>query len=225
MASEYLKYLNREVKPETSSPELTPKEKRRNWWYYHWKLVVVIAVAAAAAVSMILHNLGITDPIADYQIAYVGSTRLSDETIEELTEFFENQGEDASGDGQVTVSIAQYVFYERTDAYDYAQLTAAASAALDSDIATRTSYFFLMDNPAGIVGDYQLLADAEGDLPAEGDFSWEDKVIPLAQVMEDVPLEASELYLGRRGFYDEDQTVKYRDACDNLWEKLTKTGS
>ncbi len=219
MASEYLEYLNRDVEPETQFHELTPKEKRRNWWHYHWKLVAVIAVAAAAVISMILHNLGITEPVADYQVAYVGSERLSDETVEELTDFFESQGEDASGDGKVTVSITQYVFYE-TDDYDYAQLTMSASAALESDILTQSSYFFLMDNPEGMMRDYELLADAEGNLPAEGELTWEDKVTPLAQVMEDAPQEASELYLGRRGFYDEDHAVKYKDACDRLWEKL-----
>ncbi len=220
MASEYLEYLNRDVKPEVPPHEMTPKEKRKNWWHYHWKMVAVIAVAVAAAVSMILHNLGVTEPVVDYQVAYVGSERLSDETVEELTDFFESQGEDASGDGKVTVSITQYVFYENTDDYDYAQLTMSASAALESDILTQSSYFFLMDNPEGMMRDYELLAGAEGNLPAEGDFSWEDKVMPLTQVMEDAPPEASELYLGRRGFYDEDHVVKYKDACDRLWEKL-----
>ena len=220
MASEYLKYLNRDVKPEGPPPELTPKEKRRNWWYYHWKIVAVVCIIVLAGVSMLLHNLGITEPIPDYQIAYVGSTRLPDETVEALTDFFQERGEDASRDGKVTVILTQYVFYKDTDAYDYAQLTLSASAALDSDIATQTSYFFLMDNPAGVAGDYQLLADAEGNLPPEGDHSWEDRVVPLSDVMENVPSEASGLYLGRRGFYDESHTVKYKEACDALWETI-----
>ena len=127
MASEYLKYLNRDVKPEGPPPELTPKEKRRNWWYYHWKRVAVVCIIVLAGVSMLLHNLGITEPIPDYQIAYVGSTRLPDETVEALTDFFQERGEDASGDGKVTVILTQYVFYKDTDAYDYAQLTLSAS--------------------------------------------------------------------------------------------------
>ena len=77
-----------------------------------------------------------------------------------------------------------------------------------------------MDNPAGVAGDYQLLADAEGKLPPEGDHSWEDRVVPLSDVMENVPSEASGLYLARRGFYDEEHTVKYKDACDELWETI-----
>ena len=64
MASEYLKYLNRDVKPEGPPPELTPKEKRRNWWYYHWKIVAVVCIIVLAGVSMLLHNLGITEPIS-----------------------------------------------------------------------------------------------------------------------------------------------------------------
>ena len=50
MASEYLKYLNRDVKPEGPPPELTPKEKRRNWWYYHWKIVAVVCIIVLAGV-------------------------------------------------------------------------------------------------------------------------------------------------------------------------------
>ena len=221
MASEYLKYLNRDVKPEGLPPELTPKEKRRNWWYYHWKAVVIICVIVIAAISMILHNLGITEPLVDYEISYVGAARLSDETVEALTDFFEDHGEDASGDGKVTAEVTQYVFYENTDAYDYAQLTASAAMSLEADITVQTSYFFLLDNPAGFEADYPILADADGNLPAEGDLSWEDRVVLLSDVMENVPSEASGLYLARRGFYDEEHAVKYKDACDDLWEHLT----
>ena len=220
MASEYLKYLNRDVEPEGPSPELTPKEKRRNWWYYQWKTVVIICVIVIAAISMVLHNLGITEPLVDYQISYVGAVRLSDETVEALTDFFEEYGEDASGDGKVTVEVTQYVFYENTDAYDYAQMTASAAISLEADITARTSYFFLLDNPAGFVADYPILADLDGNLSADGDVSWEDKVLSLSRIMKDVPQEASGLYLARRGFYDEKHTVKYKDACDDLWEHL-----
>lgn len=34
MASEYLKWKYRDVKPD-QTVELTPRQKRANWWYYH----------------------------------------------------------------------------------------------------------------------------------------------------------------------------------------------
>ena len=51
MASEYLKWKYRDVKPDAPLV-LTPKEKRANWWHYHkWTLLsgVVVAVPQMAS--------------------------------------------------------------------------------------------------------------------------------------------------------------------------------
>lgn len=222
MASEYLKYLNRNVKPEAPPPELSPKEKWKNWWYYHWKIVAVAAVIFLAVLSMILKNLGITEPLPDYNIAYVGSHSLSEETTDAVTALFQEYGEDASGDGEVTVVINQYVMYDDTTDYDSIKLTASATTALDGDIATQTSYFFLLEDPKSFNAAYQLLADASGSLPPQDDVSWENKVLPLSSLTDTLPEEAASLFLGRRGFYDDNHTAKYKDACDRLWEQLSK---
>jgi hypothetical protein len=49
MASEYLQWKYRDVKPE-EKPEYSPKEKRRNWLHYHkwWILLGVLLLIAAA---------------------------------------------------------------------------------------------------------------------------------------------------------------------------------
>lgn len=220
MASEYLKYLNRDIRPEDPPPELSPKEKLKNWWYYHWKVTVITAIIIIAVITMILKNLGITEPLPDYSIAYVGSHYLSDETVDIIVSLFETYGTDETGDSKITVEINQYVMYDDPEDYDSVQLTSSASAALDADITMQTSYFFLLENPDVFSASYQLLADEDGNLPADDDFDWNSKVFLLSDITDSLPSEDSTLYLGRRGFYDDEHTVKYRDACDRLWSEL-----
>ena len=184
MASEYIKYMVGDGKPQEPSPELTPKEKWKNWWHYNWWIVAVVLAAVVAVGSLVLKNLGVTEPLADYNVAYVGSRPLSDETVEAVVATFQEFGEDASGDGVVTVAVNQYVIYEN-------------SADVES----------------------LQMADANGELPPEGDYGWEDKVRLLPDVVDGVAKEDAGLYFGRRGFYKE-QTIKYQEACDRLWEGL-----
>lgn len=68
MASEYLKWKYRDVKP--SQPvQLTKKELRRNWWHYHKWHVLFGAAAVCMAVSLVWSMVMQVRP--DYQIAYV----------------------------------------------------------------------------------------------------------------------------------------------------------
>lgn len=219
MASEYLKYLNRDVKPEAPPPPLSPKEKWKNWWYYHWWMVLLAALAVIAVLSLLLKNLGITEPLTDYDVAYVGTQELSEEATAAITAAFQKNGKDATGDGVITVTIHSYLLYPDTKDADSVQLTTASLYALEGDIGSRTSYFFLLEDPAWFTARYQALAAADGSLPAEDDLSWEDKVFLLSDVIPDIPKDAASLYLGRRGYFEE-QTIKHREAYDDLWNAL-----
>lgn len=219
MASEYIKYLNRNETPTPPPSELTLKEKWKNWWYYHWKMVVLVVIAVLSVISMALKSLGITEPLTDYQVAYIGSKPLSDEAVEAVNTAFQEYGEDCSGDGVITVVINQYVIYENTEDAESIQMSSAAVSMLESDIVSRQSYFFLLEDPEEFCVSYQALADADGNLPPEGDDSWEDKVYPVSEFIAGMPAEETGLYFGRRGFYQE-QTIKYREYCDKLWDAL-----
>lgn len=219
MASEYIKYLNRDSTPSPQSSELTPKEKWKNWWYYHWKMVVLVVLAVISVISMVLKNLGITEPLTDYQVAYIGSKPLSDEAVAAVNAAFQEYGEDCSGDGVITVVVNQYVIYQDVETAEAAQMNSAAISMLESDIVSRQSYFFLLENPEEFCALYQALADADGNLPPEGDDSWEDKVYPVSEIIDGIPTEDDGLYFSRRGFYQE-QTMKYRECCDKLWDTL-----
>lgn len=220
MASEYIKYLNRNEIPTPPPSELTPKEKWKNWWYYHWWMVAIAFIVVVSVISMMLKNLGVTEPLTDYQVAYIGSKPLSDEAVEAVTAAFGEYGEDCSGDGVITVVINQYVIYENTEDAESIQMSSAAMSLLESDIVSRQSYFFLLEDPEKFCISYQALADADGNLPPEGDVSWEDKVYSVAEIIAGIPAEESKLYFSRRGFYQE-QTIKYQESCDKLWDVLT----
>ena len=76
MASEYLKWKYRDVRPDAPA-ERTKKQRLQNWWHYHkWHIGVGIAAVAIAG-NLAWHALTQVHP--DYQIAYVGAYPLSEE--------------------------------------------------------------------------------------------------------------------------------------------------
>ena len=79
MASEYLKWKYRDVGPE-QAVKLTPRQKRANWWYYHKWYVLLGLGLLAAALYLIARGLGFGQVTPDYQVAYVGSAALPEDT-------------------------------------------------------------------------------------------------------------------------------------------------
>ena len=83
MASEYLKWKYRDVKPDEKI-EYTKQEKLRNWWQYHkWWLLAGVLVLAAGA-DILVHMLGLGQVKPDYQVAYVASVPPGDEAAAAL---------------------------------------------------------------------------------------------------------------------------------------------
>ena len=107
------------------------------------------------------------------------------------------------------------------------------------DINDCESYFFLMEKPEEVQKEFQVLAMPDGSCPDDTDFSSEDKVFQwkscgllselelgnytttvLGQTESGSNQELlSDLYLGRRCFYNKKQT-KYADKCGQLWNIL-----
>lgn len=78
MASEYLNWKFRDVKPDPRPAPLTPREKWNNWWHYHkWQVAAGAAVCLMAA-DLACNALGVGKVRPDYQIAYVGQSPLPD---------------------------------------------------------------------------------------------------------------------------------------------------
>ena len=239
MASEYWKWKFRDVRPE-EKVELTPAQRRKNWWHYHKWHIVIGAVLLAAGVNIALHVLGVGRVDPDYQIAYVGAVPLPDGAVAAREEALAALGEDCNGDGRAAVQLNPYAGGGDAGA-DAAYYTMAASAKLTADLASRESYFFLLDDPEGFQRDYHALRRLDGSLPPDTDADWQSCCLrwsdcpalarlDLGEYEETVLNQSasgdaqelfSGMYIARRGFWTE-QTCEHVEACDALWDKITK---
>lgn len=235
MASEYLKWKYRDVKPREKK-ELTPAERRKNWWYYHkWHLVIGI-VLVLAGVSLLRQMLGVGRVKPDFQLAYVGTYALPDDTVAALEESLSALGADQNGDGQVVAAVRQYPLYNPD-----AQAAAAAQIQLMADLNQGDSTFFLLEDPERFQQNFHILCRLDGSLPEEGDNSIEGVCLPWEQCPVLAGMELGEysyslmgetfsgsnselvsgLYLARRGFWTE-ESAPYPEGCKALWNELTK---
>lgn len=233
MASEYLKWKYRDVRPDEKIP-LTAAEKRKNWWYYNKFFVAAGIVLLSILVSIVWNALHQVKP--DYQIAYVGTNSLPDDTVSAIEANFAALGEDLNGDGRVVVRLMQYASADRDDP----QTALAAEVKLMADFTECESYFFLLEDPEGFQQNYGSLrrldsSTPEAEPPGEGAYvSWAQ--CPVLTQMElgeySYPLMGgtasgssdelvSGLYFARRGFWT-DKTAPYPEGCAALWEKLTE---
>jgi len=237
VASEYLKWKYRDVRPE-EKVELTPRQKRANWWYYHKWYVLGGAVLLAVAVYLLARALGIGETKPDYQAAYVGSAALPEDTAAALEASLAALGTDCNGDGQVVVRLNQYVLGDDTGDALYAY---AESTKLMADLDACDSYFFLLEDPEGFQESYQVLRRLDGTDSDSGDSGAEDCCLLWSDcpVLRDLPLGGytetllgqeisgdsqellSGLALARRGFWTE-KTARDTPQCGALWDTITK---
>ena len=228
MASEYLRWLHRDVEPEKPRV-LTPKERRANWWDYHGLHVMAGVVIALIVLGVVWRAAaGLSGQKPDYQIAYVGSAPLPERTAAALEHGLAGLGADCNGDGAVAVQLHQYII----SADGNGSSSYAATMTLLSDLDSCESYFFLLEDPEGFQDNYRVLRWLDGSMP-EGDaltagpcaLAWTD-----CPALADLPLEDAEpegiallsgLSLARRGFWGS-KTAAHPDGCDALWERLTQ---
>ncbi len=219
MASEYYKWLARDVKPEAEKV-LTPAEKRRNWWHYYKYHVLIGAMLLSIGISLVCSYLGVGQTKPDYAVAYVGTASLSDEAVEVLQDRLAALGRDENGDGEICVAVSQYVSHSTgdSDTLYYAQ---AAAAQLIADITDCDSYFFLLADPEGFQREMHVLCSWDGSLPADTDLTAEGKTRLLSDcpALDPLPEELQQLHLGRRGFWTE-KTTPHIAGCEALWNRL-----
>lgn len=238
MASEYLKWKYRDVKPETPR-QMTPQERRANWWHYHkWH------VLAGAVLLLCLAQIGYNGWMAKHrgpelQIAYVGAAPLPEETVAALEAALADIGTRCGG--PVTCRVNQYLTADPTGQQDTALYAYGSSVTLMADLQSCDSYLFLLDEPETFQNNYQILCHLDGSLPEEGmkqekafSLSWEDCPVltglPLGDYEEIILGQEvtgsnqsllSGLYLARRGFWT-DKTSRDPEGCERLWSVLTE---
>lgn len=222
MASEYLKWKARDEKPAPPPKPLTKKEKALNWLHYHKLHLIAAAVILWIALSMLWSVLGIGQTKPDYVFAYIGRDTLPEESATALETALSALGEDVNGDGKVVVELRQYATDRSGDLETTLYYNSAANTQLLADITAGDSYFFLAEDPQNVQRSFQIFADLDGTPPADGDYEAADKVFRLGELPTLAELNGlSELYLGRRCFYDEKQ-AEAQTANEAFWKVLTE---
>ncbi len=243
MASEYLKWKYRDVKPDGPPRELTKKERLANWFYYYKWWLVGGVVLAAILIGILWDVLGIGKVRPDYIFAYVGEDALPQDCVTALERELAALGRDANGDGKTVVEVRQYpTGGDGADPGEAMQYAYASGAKLMADLNEGESYFFLLEDPENFQESYQILAGPDGELPPEGDDSVTGKAVlwtgcPALAGLDLGSYEAdtlsgetvtgdcqellSGLYLARRGFYYEKQAAAHA-ADGDLWAILTE---
>ena len=233
MSSEYQKWLARNEKPEEKR-KLTPAEKRRNWWDYH-KWHVVIAVGLMLCMAWTIWSTVQSDRTrADYEIAYIASRRLPDETVEALERALAEYGVDLTGDGRVRVQVNQY-----TSADDY-----TGGMKLFADLVAGNNCIFLTDDPELVQERYGVLAYSDGTYPAEGEtltkplwYAWKECAVlanlDLGTYTDQYSTEKevlgnnqdlfTGLYIGRGGISKDDNEERSTEYS-GFWNQLTNNG-
>lgn len=222
---------------------MKPDNKRlyyiKNWWHYHkWYVICGITVFLIVA-NLMANALGITGSKPDYQIAYVGKNPLPQDTVSALEDAFSSISHDLNGDGKVLVQINQYINPDKETNADASYYQYASEIELIGDITDCESYFFLLEDPETFQKEYQVLACSDGSCPEETDFSAEDKVFQWKDCSFLANLELgdyketylgqeqtgnnqellSNLYMGRRCFYEK-KTTDHQEECADLWKQL-----
>ena len=158
MASEYIKYQLRDVKPQEAPAPLTRKEKIKNWFdYYKWFLAAGIVLAVI--IIDFAHSTYVTSHSRpDYTIGYVGSHLLPEDTVRALEEAIAAIAPDADGNGKVIVSVVQYAKDIDNSADDTAAgYNSASEVRLMADLEQEESDFFLLEDPEKFQEDYAVL--------------------------------------------------------------------
>ena len=187
MASEYLKWKYRDVKPD-EVVELTPRQKRAIWWYYHKGHVCLGVGLLALGGYLGARVLGVGQVRPDYQVAYVGSAALPEDTVAALETALADLGTDCNGDGQVAVQLNQYVMGDSSG--EGAVYAYAGSTKLMADLDACESYFFLLEDPEAFQANYQVLRRLDGSLPEETDQDYESCCLSWSgcPVLRELPL-------------------------------------
>ena len=222
MASEYLKWKYRDVKPDEPD-SYTKKERAANWWQYHKWWLLGGALALVALLDIGWHALGFGKVVPDYQLAYVASSPLEESTLSALEQALAALGEDCNGDGRVVFRVNPYVDMAASPDGDQPQYAYAASVKLMADLESCESYFFICDDPETFHSNYQALAAADGSLAENGSepqfFRWAD--CPALAALDVDQQALSGLYIARRGFW-QDRICANKAQCDALFGALTE---
>ncbi len=232
MASEYLKWKYRDVRPDEKLV-LTPEEKRRNWWAYHKWWVLGGAAALILIIDLLIHMLGIGQIKPDLSVAYVSTVPLPEETRTHLEAALTDMLWDINGDGKIKAEILTYIFSEEPEdsSVDGNALYGSGSRIrLMGDLETGECFLFILPDPETFQMSYDFLYEENrqidayrfADVPALSSLelgSYQESVLGK-EMSGDSGEFLSELYICRRCFLGERSPIDEEQAL-RFWNTLT----
>lgn len=199
--------------------DYTPVQRLGNWWHYHKWLVLLATALLVTGAVLFAGWLDRTRP--DLRVGYVAVQAMDQDAAARLQAALESLCEDSNGDGQVLVTLEQYIVSFRGTASD-ANTQMAGMARLSADLrAADGPAIFLLDDPEGLqrsVGALQYLDGAQPpEQPPYDAQNWRQMVCdwqdcrPLAET-----LNAQGLYIARRA----ESLTPAAAASEALWQAL-----
>ena len=164
MASEYLKWKYKDVKPD-EKPVYTKKELRRNWWDYNLIWVIVGIVGALILFFIIKDMFFRTKP--DYEVALIAANAPEEETQDALKARIAELGEDLNGDGKVAVELYIYDvdFSDPDEDYSDMERREAVMTRLTVDLTSGDVFLILVDQPEAFQARFGILSYLDGTAP------------------------------------------------------------
>ena len=123
---------------------VTGKDKRKNWWYYH-KVHLLVGIIVVGLVGSFIYSM-VTKVNPDYTIGLLTSYSMPSNGLDQLEQCITPYADDRNGDGQVVVTVVNYVYSDDADA-DATQQQAAVVRFL-ADASSNTCMIYLHDQEA-----------------------------------------------------------------------------
>ena len=204
--------------------DYTLAQRLGNWWHYHKWLVLLAAALLVIGVVLFAGWFDQTRP--DLRVGYVAVQAMDQDAAARLQTALEGLCEDSNGDGQVLVTLEQYIVSFNGTASD-ANTQMANMARLSADLrAADGPAIFLLDDPAGLQRSIGALQYLDGTQPPEQPpydaQNWRQMVYDMqdCRILAET-LNAQELYIARRA----ESLTPATAAGEALWQVLTANAS
>lgn len=200
-------------KPQMSE---TTRKKMDNFWYYY-KFHVLIGAAVLFMLVIFIKDI-VTKVDYDYDIAFVTEYIMAEEDTAAIQAYFEANGEDLNGDGEVHVEIQNYVIpSEENDSYD-AQMLMANQTKLTVDLQEGISMIWFMSekNIERYKDTGVLPASREEFIPVKECAGFQETGEP--QSIEDLYVELR--IIDGTSLEEKEEKVSYFEDCRKLFEKF-----
>ena len=125
--------------------KLTGWKKVKNFFYYNTVKILAL-LFFGGLIGIYIYHLA-TIPKADYTIAFVTRSGMSEQVTTQIADEFKKSAEDVNGDGKIIINLNSYTYLLGNDAMGQSAQTAQTELTrVISDFETYTSAIFITDD-------------------------------------------------------------------------------